>query len=101
MEGKLSVSAALRKGNALSLAQAAVKEAPAEPDGHWLDVYRPVACYWLRNENGSYQTFTDRLSRYRRVQQLRLQGIDCIVGTDWQSQKIGRIFVRGESEGQN
>ena len=43
---------------------------------------------------------TDRLSRYRRVQQLRLQGIDCIVGTDWQSQKIGRIFVRGESEGQ-
>ncbi len=79
---------------------AAASKTPPErgQEGHWLDVYRSFAVYWLKAENGGYQVFDDRLSRFRCQQQLIEQGIECITGIDWQSRKVGRIYVLTESE---
>lgn len=66
--------------------------------GYWQDVWRPVTYYWLSDERGNYEVFDDRLSWFNRIQQLRLQGISFLEGSDSQSRKIGRIYMESEAD---
>lgn len=77
----------------------AIEEASADDqqEGCWQDVYRMVQYYWLSTPDGSYRVFTDRRQWCLAVQQLAISGIESVSGSDWRSEKVGRIFIAGSS----
>ncbi|MBR5048213.1 MAG: hypothetical protein IKX74_00940 [Erysipelotrichaceae bacterium] len=73
------------------------KPAADQQEGCWQDVHRLVRYYWLNSTDGSYRIFADYRQWCLAVQQLEINGIECVSGSDWRSEKIGRIFIAGSS----